>query len=147
MIRPAFRDDLARVGGASAGPIRVRSFGLLHGGADASREDCDAPGARSASFDDRPGRAQRDCRRVGVAPSTVRLTLKRVASAELNWPLTLGYRLPSRPIVREAMSELHRVGVNLSQIARHANARHARLCRAARHPGRAQSAVRYALDL
>ena len=78
-------------------------------------------------------------RRVGVAPSTVRLTLKRVASAELNWPLTLGYRLPSRPIVREAMSELHRVGVNLSQIARHANARHARPCRAARHPGRARS--------
>jgi hypothetical protein len=28
----------------------------------------------------------------------------------------LGYRLPSPPIVREAMSELHRVGVNLNQL-------------------------------
>lgn len=34
----------------------------------------------------------------------------------------LGYRLPSPPIVREAMNELHRVGGNLNQIARHANA-------------------------
>ena len=32
-----------------------------HRGADASREDSDAPGARSASFKDRRGRAQRDC--------------------------------------------------------------------------------------
>jgi hypothetical protein len=28
----------------------------------------------------------------------------------------LGNRLPSPPIVREAMSELHRVGVNLNQL-------------------------------
>src|SRR5882672_8347289 len=34
---------------------------LLHGGADASREDSNAPGARSASFKDLRGRAQRDC--------------------------------------------------------------------------------------
>jgi hypothetical protein len=88
-------------------------------------------------------------RRVGVAPSTVRLTLKRVAIAGLSWPLPLGYRLPSRPIVREAMSELHRVGVNLSQIARHANATGDMLAlaelRAIR--GVLEAAVRYALDL
>jgi hypothetical protein len=59
MIRPPFRDDVAQVGGASAGPNRVRSFRLLH----ASREDSDAPGARSGSFEDRRGGAQRDHRR------------------------------------------------------------------------------------
>jgi hypothetical protein len=61
MISPAFRDDVARLSGASAGPIRVRSFGFCTGGADASREDNDAPGARSASFENGRGRAQRDC--------------------------------------------------------------------------------------
>jgi Mobilization protein NikA len=44
-------------------------------------------------------------------------TLSRLIRAAV-----LGYRLPSPPIVREAMNELHRVGGNLNQIARHANA-------------------------
>ena len=47
----------------------------------------DAPGARSASFEDRRGRLNEIARRVGVAPSTVRLTLKRLASAGFSWPL------------------------------------------------------------
>jgi hypothetical protein len=34
----------------------------------------------------------------------------------------LDYRLPSPPISREAMNELHRIGGNINQIARHANA-------------------------
>jgi len=34
----------------------------------------------------------------------------------------LGYRLPSPPVMREAMNELHRIGSNLNQLARHANA-------------------------
>src|SRR5580693_7748445 len=56
-------------------------------GSDASREDSDAPGARSASFEDRGVGLNEIARRVGVAPSTVRLTLKRLASAGLSWPL------------------------------------------------------------
>jgi hypothetical protein len=44
-------------------------------------------------------------------------TLSRLIRAAV-----LGYRLPSPPISREAMNELHRVGGNLNQIARHANA-------------------------
>jgi len=78
-------------------------------------------------------------RRVGVAPSTVRLTLKRVAIAGLSWPLPLGYRLPSRPIVREAMSELHRRQPQSDCPPCERDRRHARPCRAARHPGRARS--------
>lgn len=44
-------------------------------------------------------------------------TLSRLIRAAV-----LGYRLPSPPIVRAAMNELTRVGGNLNQIARHANA-------------------------
>ena len=40
------------------------------------------------------------------------VTLSRLIRAAV-----LGYRLPSPPIVREAMNELHRVGGNLNQIA------------------------------
>jgi len=34
----------------------------------------------------------------------------------------LRYRLPSPPVTREAVNELRAIGVNLNQIARHANA-------------------------
>jgi len=47
-----------------AAPLQARLGSapwLLQVGADASREDSDALGARSASFEDRRGRAQRDC--------------------------------------------------------------------------------------
>lgn len=33
----------------------------------------------------------------------------------------LRYRLPSAPVTREAVNELHRIGLNLNQIARHLN--------------------------
>jgi len=54
---------------------------------DASREDRDAPGARRASFEDGGVAINEIARRVGVASSTVRLTLKRLAGAGLHWPL------------------------------------------------------------
>src|SRR5215472_10154989 len=42
--------------------VRLGSAPLAFvGGADASKEDADAPSARSASFEDCRGRAQRDC--------------------------------------------------------------------------------------
>ena len=64
---------------------RVRSFGFLHGGADASREDGNAPFARSASFEDRRGWDQRDCPpRTGCA---VDCPLKWLARARFSWPL------------------------------------------------------------
>jgi hypothetical protein len=44
-----------------------------------------------------------------------------VTLSQLIRSAVLGYRLPSPPIVREAMSELHRVGVNLNQLTRLAN--------------------------
>ena len=88
MISPSIPDDLARLGAASAGPIRVRSL-ALHGGADASREDANAPSARCASFEDARVGLNEIAPRVEVAPSTVRLTLKRLASAGLSWPLRL----------------------------------------------------------
>jgi len=65
---------------AMATPLLVRlgSAPLAFAGAqDASREDADAPSARSASFEDAGVGLPR---RVGVAPSTVRLPLKRLAS-------------------------------------------------------------------
>src|ERR1700736_3038213 len=41
-----------------------------------------------------------------------------VTLSQLIRSAVLGYRLVSPPIVREAMSELHRVGVNLTQLTR-----------------------------
>ena len=75
------------LGDAAAGPIRVTAPLAFARGADASREDADAPSTRSASFKDRRGRAQRDCLRVDVTPSTVRLMLQRLASAGFIWSL------------------------------------------------------------
>jgi formyl-CoA transferase len=43
-------------------PISVRSFWLLQRGADASRGDANAPRCAKYMFEDRPDRAQRDCR-------------------------------------------------------------------------------------
>ena len=34
----------------------------------------------------------------------------------------LKYKAPSAPVVRDAVNELHRLGVNLNQLMRHANA-------------------------
>jgi hypothetical protein len=64
-----------------------------------------------------------------------------VTLSQLIRSAVLGHQLPSPPIVREAMSELHRVGVNLNQLTRprQHDRRHARPRRAARHPGRARS--------
>jgi hypothetical protein len=41
-----------------------------------------------------------------------------VTLSQLIRSAVLGHQLPSPPIVREAMSELHRVGVNLNQLTR-----------------------------
>jgi hypothetical protein len=59
--RPMFQDDFAGRSGMISLGYRVRSFGFLHGGADASREDANAPLPRNASFEDRRGWGQRDC--------------------------------------------------------------------------------------
>jgi transposase len=56
-------------------------------GADTSREDADAPSARSASIEGAGVSGNEIARRLGVAPSTVRLTLQRLAAAGLAWPL------------------------------------------------------------
>lgn len=45
-----------------------------------------------------------------------------VSLSQLIRSAVLRYRMPAPPIVREAMAELHHIGVNLNQIARHANA-------------------------
>src|SRR5436305_1830513 len=90
MISPAIpggcRPGRHRSHGVSAGPLSVRSFGFATGGDDASREDRDAPSARCASFEDGGVAINEIARRVGVASSTVRLTLKRLAAAGLGWP-------------------------------------------------------------
>jgi hypothetical protein len=82
-----FRDDVAQVGGASAGPIRVRSFGFCRGERmpaerTAMRQVREVPRLKTAGVG-----LNEIARRVGVAPSTVRLTLKRLASAGFDWPL------------------------------------------------------------
>src|SRR6202007_492220 len=84
---PPFRDDLARLDGASAGPIRVRSLGFCTG----ERMPAERTTMRQVHEVLRLTTAgvgpNEIARRVGVAPSTVRLTLKRLASAGLSWPL------------------------------------------------------------
>jgi hypothetical protein len=70
--RPMFQDDFAGCSGMISLGYRVRSFGFLHGGADASREDANAPLPRNASFEDRRGWDNEIARHVRVAPSTVR---------------------------------------------------------------------------
>src|SRR5438045_9662797 len=87
MISPGIRDDLARLDGASAGPIRVRSFGFCTG----ERMPAERTTMRHVREVLRLTAAgvglNEIARRVGVAPSTVRLTLKRLARAGLSWPL------------------------------------------------------------
>src|SRR6202047_3341951 len=85
--RLAFRDDVARLSGASAGPIRVRSFGVCTGERmpaerTTMRQVREVLRLRTAGVG-----LNEIARRVGVAPSTVRLTLKRLASAGVSWPL------------------------------------------------------------
>src|SRR6202007_384113 len=84
---PPFRDDLARLSGASAGPIRVRSFGFCTG----ERMPAESTVMRQVREVLRLTAAgvglNEIARRVGVEPSTVRLTLKRLATAGLSWPL------------------------------------------------------------
>src|SRR6202043_1765011 len=73
--------------GVSAGPIRVRSFGFCTG----ERVPAERTTMRQVREVLRLTSAgvglNEIARRVGVAPSTVRLTLKRLASAGLSWPL------------------------------------------------------------
>ena len=71
-----------------------------------------------------------------------------VTLSQLIRSAVLGYRLPS-PIVREAMSELHRVGVNLNQLTRLANTTGdmPALAELRAIRGVLEAAVRYALDL
>src|SRR5690242_14481678 len=87
MISPAFRDDVARLDGASAGPIRVRSFGFCTG----ERMPVERTVMRQVREVLRLTTVgvglNEIARRVGVASSTVRLTLKRLAGAGLSWPL------------------------------------------------------------
>src|ERR1700732_4249874 len=88
--RLAFRDDVARLSGASAGPIRVRSFGFCTGKRmpaerTTMRQVREVLRLRTAGV-----QLNEIARRVGVAPSTVRLTLKRLASAGLSWALPGG---------------------------------------------------------
>ena len=45
-----------------------------------------------------------------------------VTLSQLIRTAVLQYRLPSPPVMREAVNELRAIGVNLNQIARHANA-------------------------
>ena len=74
--------------------------------------------------------------RLRPCPAAAGVTLSQLIRSAV-----LGHQLPSPPIVREAMSELHRVGVNLNQLTRprQHDRPHARPRRAARHPGRARS--------
>src|SRR5438552_11622484 len=86
-FRPPFRDDVARLEGAAAGPIRVRSFGFCTGERmpaerTTMRQVREVLRLRTAGVG-----LNEIARRVGVAPSTVRLTLKRLATAGLSWPL------------------------------------------------------------
>src|SRR6202007_635189 len=86
-VPPPFGDDVARLDGASAGPIRGRSFGFCTG----ERMPAERTTMRHVREVLRLTTAgvglNEIARRVGVAPSTVRLTLKRLASAGLRWPL------------------------------------------------------------
>jgi hypothetical protein len=67
-------------------PTQVRSFGFPK--EDASRENDHAPSARSASVGVLGGVPTREiARRIGVAPSTVRTTIKRFQAGGLSWPL------------------------------------------------------------
>jgi Mobilization protein NikA len=75
------------------------------------------------TYDDRASSAFRvrltaaERARLDAKAAAAGVTLSRLIRAA-----ALGYRLPAPPIVREAMNELNRVGGNLNQIARHANA-------------------------
>jgi len=69
-----------------------------------------------------------------------------VTLSQLIRSAVLGYRLPSPLIVREAMSELHRVGVNLNQLTHLANTT-GDMPALAELRAMLEAAVRYALDL
>ena len=72
-----------------------------------------------------------------------------VTLSQLIRSAVLGYRLPSPPIVREAMSELARVGVNLNQLTRlaHTTGDMPALAELRAIRGVLEAAVRSALDL
>src|SRR6476660_2333219 len=87
LLRTRRQEMHARVD-ASAGPIRVRSFGFCTG----ERMPAERTTMRHVREVLRLTTAgvglNEIARRVGVAPTTVRLTLKRLASAGLlSWPL------------------------------------------------------------
>ena len=72
-----------------------------------------------------------------------------VTLSQLIRSAVLGHQLPSPPIVREAMSELHRVGVNLNQLTRprQHDPTTCALAELRAIRGVLEAAVRYALDL
>src|SRR6058998_2567436 len=76
------------VAGASAGRLRSAPLARPKERPDASRENDHAPSARSSSVEVRGGVPIREiARRIGVAASTVRATIKRFQAAGLSWPL------------------------------------------------------------
>src|SRR4029077_5037619 len=84
---PAIPGSCRSVKRRSAGPIRVRSFGFCTGERMPAermlmRRVREVLRLRTAGVG-----LNEIARRVGVAPSTVRLTLKRLASAGFSWPL------------------------------------------------------------
>src|SRR5262249_6482378 len=84
-----FRGDLARGTGASAGPTQVRSFGCSKGGTGMPAERASMRQVREVlRLKFVGGVPTREiARRVGVAASTVRATLKRFQATGLSWPL------------------------------------------------------------
>lgn len=72
-----------------------------------------------------------------------------VTLSQLIRSAVLGYRLPSPPIVREAMGELRRVGVNLNQLTRlgHTTGDMPAFAELRAIRGVLEAAVRSALDL
>ena len=73
------------------------------GGADASREDANAPGARRASFEDCRGRAQRDCSPSGCCAVDYSLDVATTGALRAILP-------KASPIVSEALSVTGRGG-------------------------------------
>jgi hypothetical protein len=72
---------------ASSGSDTVPPFGFAKGDLDADGEVCDAPCARCDQIEVGRDADREIARRMGTAPSTVRLTIHRFEAAGLSWPL------------------------------------------------------------
>lgn len=74
--------------GRFAGGVLVVAGLSLSGGSDAGGENTDAPGARDIAVGPgRGGSVRAVARQLGVAPSTVRETLRRFEASGVEWPL------------------------------------------------------------